>query len=381
MKSSNNVSRESSILEVYDRAKPYLAVILVQLGYAGLSIIAKFGLNHGMSHYTFAVYRNVVATLVFAPFAFFFERTVRPRMTKSIFFKIMLLGLLEPVLDQNLYYAGMKYTTATFAAAMSNVLPAITFLMALIFRLEKVNMRRLHSQAKVVGTLVTVGGAMIMVLIKGAAIALPWTKVQSHGTSQVASVISANQQDPIKGSLVITAACFCWAAFYIVLSFTLKAYPAALSLTTLICMMGSLQGTILTFVVEKGNTAIWSLTWDTKLLAAIYGGIMCSGVNYYISGVVMKERGPVFVTAFNPLGMVFVAIMGSFMLAEEIYMGRLLGAIVIVIGLYLVIWGKSRDENLSTSVTDTDQQANKNGNTETSSHGSSTRVMPNDEAV
>ena len=76
MKSSNNVSRESSILEVYDRAKPYLAVILVQLGYAGLSIIAKFGLNHGMSHYTFAVYRNVVATLVFAPFAFFFERSL-----------------------------------------------------------------------------------------------------------------------------------------------------------------------------------------------------------------------------------------------------------------------------------------------------------------
>ena len=63
------------------------------------------------------------------------------------------------------------------------------------------------------------------------------------------------------------------------------------------------------------------------------------------------------------------------------FLSRLLGAIVIVIGLYLVIWGKSRDENLSTSVTDTDQQANKNGNTEISSHGSSTRVMPNDEAV
>ena len=78
-------------------------------------------------------------------------------------------------------------------------------------------MRRLHRQAKVVVTMVTVGGAMIMVRIKGAVIALPWTKVQSYDNSQAISVITANQQDPIKGSLVITAACFCWAAFYIVL--------------------------------------------------------------------------------------------------------------------------------------------------------------------
>ena len=41
--------------------------------------------------------------------------------------------LSRPVIDQNLYYFGLKYTTATFAAAMYNILPAITFLMACIF--------------------------------------------------------------------------------------------------------------------------------------------------------------------------------------------------------------------------------------------------------
>ncbi|KAK3028830.1 hypothetical protein RJ639_038657 [Escallonia herrerae] len=40
----------------------------------------------------------------------------------------------RPVIDQNLYYAGMKYTTATFATAMTNILPAITFCMAWILR-------------------------------------------------------------------------------------------------------------------------------------------------------------------------------------------------------------------------------------------------------
>ncbi|GMP74251.1 hypothetical protein CsSME_00031717 [Camellia sinensis var. sinensis] len=109
-------------------------MILLQFGYAGLGIIAKFGLNQGMSLYTFAVYRNVVTALVFAPFALLFERKVSPRMTTSVFLKIMLLGLLEPVIDQNLFYTGMKYTTATFATAMCNIVPAMFFLMAWILR-------------------------------------------------------------------------------------------------------------------------------------------------------------------------------------------------------------------------------------------------------
>lgn len=51
-------------------------------------------------------------------------------------------------------------------------------------------------------------------------------------------------------------------------------------------------------------------------------GIVCSGLAYYIQGVVMKDRGPVFVTAFSPLSMVIVAVLSSFILAEQMYLGR-----------------------------------------------------------
>lgn len=54
--------------------RPYFAVILMQFGYAGTVIIAKTALNQGMNHYTFSVYRNVFATICFAPFAFVLER-------------------------------------------------------------------------------------------------------------------------------------------------------------------------------------------------------------------------------------------------------------------------------------------------------------------
>lgn len=331
---------------MYNRAKPYLGVILLQFGYAGMPIIAKSAINQGMNIYTYTVYRNAIAALIFAPFAVFLERKVRPGMTASVFWKILLLGLLEPVLDQNLYYTGMKYTSATFTSAMCNILPAITFIMAWILRLEKVNIKRLHSQGKVLGTLVTVGGAMIMTLVIGPTIRLPWSE---HDQYTAAADATDPHQDSIKGALMIAAGCLCWACFVILQAITLKSYPAELSLTALICTMGTIQGIILTIVVEKENTAIWAIHWDTKFQAALYGGIVCAGAGYYISGVIMRQRGPVFVTAFGPLSMVIVAILGPFMLSEQLVLGRVIGAVVIVIGLYLVLWGKSKDQCSSES--------------------------------
>ncbi|GJT46088.1 WAT1-related protein [Tanacetum coccineum] len=63
----------------------------------------------------------------------------------------------RPVVDQNLFYAGMKYITTTFAVAMGNIIPAMTFLMAWACMLEKVNIKKMHNIRKIVGTLVTAG--------------------------------------------------------------------------------------------------------------------------------------------------------------------------------------------------------------------------------
>ncbi|KAM1037834.1 hypothetical protein ACFX13_033332 [Malus domestica] len=328
-----------SIVETMKAAKPFFAVVFLQFGLAGMDILSKAALNQGMSNYVLVVYRHVVATAVVAPFAVILDKKVRPKMTLSIFIKIMLLALLEPVLDQNLYFMGMKYTTATFAAAMCNILPALTFVMAWVLRLEKVNLKSIRSQSKLVGTVATVAGAMIMTLVKGPLLHLFWTRASHEQHTSAATSL----QDSIKGSLMITVGCFCWACFMILQAITLKTYPAELSLSAWICALGTLEGTAVALVMERGNAAVWSIKWDTKLLAASYSGIFCSGLAYYIQGVVMKYRGPVFVTAFSPLSMVIVAVMSSFILREQMFLGRLLGAVVIIAGLYLVVWGKAKD--------------------------------------
>ncbi|KAA3455074.1 WAT1-related protein isoform X2 [Gossypium australe] len=181
----------------------------------------------------------------------------------------------------------MKYTTATFATAMYNILPAITFVMAWIFRLEKVKLRSIRSHGKIIGTLATVAGAMVMTLMKGPVLELFWTKGRNN--HEAASKNGTDLHDCIKGGVLITIGCFSYACFVIVQAITLETYPADLSLTVWICLMGTLEGTIAALIMEKGNAAIWAIKWDTKVI----------------------------------------------------------GAIIIIVGLYLVLWGKNKDYNKS----------------------------------
>lgn len=93
-----------------------------------------------------------------------------------------------------------------------------------------------------------------------------------------------------------------------------------LSLTSLVCFVGTLQAIAVTFVMEH-RSGVWKVGWDMNLLAAAYAGVVTSGISYNVQGLVIKKRGPVFATAFSPLMMIIVAIMGSFILAEKIYLG------------------------------------------------------------
>ncbi|MQL99706.1 hypothetical protein Taro_032433 [Colocasia esculenta] len=323
------------------RSKPYIAMTCLQFGYAGMNIITKVSLNHGMSHYVLVVYRHAFATLSIAPFALILERKVRPKMTLAVFFQIFVLAMLGPVIDQNFYYAGLKFTSPTYSCAMSNILPAMTFVMAVICRMEKLDMRKVRCQAKVVGTLVTVAGAMLMTLYKGPLMDLVWSRGARLPPAPGTAAEHADK-DWFRGSIFLIIATMAWAALFIIQAYTLKRYTAPLSLTTLICFVGTLQAMVVTFVMEH-KTSAWNIGFDMNLLAAAYAGIVTSSIAYYVQGLVIQMRGPVFASAFSPLMMIIVAIMGSFILAEKIYLGGILGAILIVAGLYSVLWGKYKE--------------------------------------
>ncbi|KAI4332915.1 hypothetical protein L6164_017785 [Bauhinia variegata] len=332
-------------LNFLESSKPYFAMISLQFGYAGMNIITKVSLNQGMSHYVLVVYRHAFATAVIAPFAFFFERKAQPKITFQIFMQIFILALLGPVIDQNFYYAGLKLTSPTFACAISNILPAMTFVMALLCRMEKINMKKVRCQAKVVGTLVTVAGAMLMTLYKGPVVEMIWTKhVHTHNTNTTSNTSSgSSDKEWFIGSILLIIASLAWASLFVLQAKAIETYKNhQLSLTSLICFIGTLQAIAVTFVMEH-DPSVWRIGWDMNLLAAAYAGIVTSSISYYVQGLVIKKRGPVFATAFSPLMMIIVVIMGSFILTEKIFLGGVIGAVLIVIGLYSVLWGKHKE--------------------------------------
>lgn len=61
--------------------------------------------------------------------------------------------------------------------------------------------------------MVTVGGAMIMTLVAGPVIGLPWTESGSDGAPS--SSQSGGPQNPVRGALMIAAGNFGYSLFYI----------------------------------------------------------------------------------------------------------------------------------------------------------------------
>ncbi|XP_031504542.1 WAT1-related protein At1g09380-like isoform X2 [Nymphaea colorata] len=188
-------------------------------------------------------------------------------------------------LNQNLYIAALKMTSATLAVAMTNLLPAFTFILAVMFRLERLEIRSSRSQAKVLGTAVGVCGAMLLTFYHGAKLQL-WsfhTHLPHHHPNKHQS---GNQ---VLGSMLAMA-----------------------------------------------NTVSYA-TW------LIMQGILLSGLVVALISWAIPMRGPLFVSAFSPLSLVIVAFFGSIFLDEALHLGSVVGAGLIILGLYTVLWGKGKE--------------------------------------
>lgn len=51
-------------------------------------------------------------------------------------------------------------------------------------------------------------------------------------------------------------------------------------------------------------------------------GVVSSGVTIFIQLWCTEEKGPVFVTMFNPLSTILVAVLAYFVFGEKLYTGR-----------------------------------------------------------
>lgn len=62
---------------------------------------------------------------------------------------------------------------------------------------------------------------------------------------------------------------------------TLRKYSAQLSLTAIVCFLGTLQSIAVTFVMEH-KPSVWNIGWDMNLLAAAYAVSLSLSLSPYI---------------------------------------------------------------------------------------------------
>ncbi|XP_038978202.1 WAT1-related protein At4g30420-like [Phoenix dactylifera] len=310
--------------------KPGLAMMLAQCIYAVMALSAKAAFTEGMNPMVFVVYRQAMATLVVAPTTILARRGNLSQMSLGFraFCLVFVASLVGATLNQYCYYQGLKLASSSIATAMTNLNPALTFVMAASIGLEKVKLRSFRSMAKVLGTVICVGGAMSMAFFKGPR--LLNVGYQNSGQTWVI------------GGLLLIGSSFCW-SFWLILQVPIcKSYLDPLSLSAWMCLLSTFQSAILTFYLEP-NLSAWKIRSIFELLCCLFAGIFGSGVTFYLQSWCISVRGPLYSAMFNPLCAIITSILAFIILNERLHIGSLIGAVAVVGGLYIVLWGKAKD--------------------------------------
>nr|GMC54932.1 protein WALLS ARE THIN 1-like [Ipomoea batatas] len=87
----------------------------------------------------------------------------------------------------------------------------------------------------------------------------------------------------------------------------------------------------------------WLVHSGAELFSVFYAGVVASGIAFAVQIWCIDKGGPVFVAVYQPVQTLVVALVASVVLGEEFYLGGIIGAVLIIIGLYFVLWGKNEE--------------------------------------
>ncbi|WRX10555.1 EamA domain - like 10 [Theobroma cacao] len=325
--------------------KPVAAMVAVNFALAVTNFLVKKILDEGVSHIIILIYRQAISAVFLAPIAYFWERKSRPKLTARILCHLFLAALIGATLSQYFFLLGLEYTTATFSCAFINMVPAVTFMLALPFGLEKVDIRNKAGGAKVFGTLVCIAGAMVLTLYRGKTLVKSNSRATTHIINYANTMISTKKKERWAiGSILLTVGCIFWSSWFLLQARIGKTYPYQYSSTAFLSFFSAIQSAILSLVAER-NFSKWILKGKLELITVTYAGMVASGLCYVGMSWCVKQKGPVFTSAFTPLVQIFVAMFDFFILHGQIYFGRnsVVGSILVVIGLYILLWGRNSE--------------------------------------
>ncbi|XP_076943473.1 WAT1-related protein At5g40230-like [Bidens hawaiensis] len=320
--------------------KEYAGMVATQVL---LMIVSKSAIADGMSSYSFIFYSNAIASLILLPLSLKYNLYCcgspnGPPLTFNIvigFFAVGLVGFFAQISG----YTGVSYSSATLGTTLLNLIPGFTFILAALFRMEVINIKRASTQAKFIGTVVSIAGAIIMTLYQGPSI------IPSQLKSNVSKHLLGQLSDWVLGGILLTIDAIFASMYIITQAIVLKKYPVVINLMFSYCLICTVLSGVASLIVETDRSS-FSLQPNTRLFSILYSGIFGYAFLVTVQSWCVRRRGPLFVAMFHPVGIVIANLIGVIFLGDGFYLGSLLGSVIVVIGFYTVMWGKAEEQKI-----------------------------------
>ncbi|KAG8051698.1 hypothetical protein GUJ93_ZPchr0001g32691 [Zizania palustris] len=313
--------------------------------YGGVQIVTKNAFNRGMSTSVFVFYRHAVAVVFLAPVAFVLHRKTAPPLSGKILLKLFVHALYGISGSVNIYGLGLSYSSATSSSAISNLLPVVAFFLAVLMGMETLNLKRIHGIAKVSGVLFSIAGVIILAFYQGPELrSLNFQHLSSQVNSTHTGITTTYPTRTwTSGVLLTVLSTTSWALWTVLQGPMLEAYPCKLVNTTIQMIFATVQCFLIAVAVER-DFSRWKLGLDAGLIAVIYSGVLVSGVAYYMQVWVIDKSGPVFLAMTMPITLLVTIMLSSFVLGEAVTLGSIISGVVMVGGLYCVLWAKRAEQ-------------------------------------
>ncbi|OMO64473.1 Drug/metabolite transporter [Corchorus olitorius] len=119
---------------LYKEVLPCIAMVAVECSTVVSNILFKAATSKGLTFYIFIAYSSAFATIALIPITFFLIRKAGlPPFNFPLISRLCLLAL-TGLASKLGAYKGLELSSPTLSSAISNLIPAFTFVLAVFFR-------------------------------------------------------------------------------------------------------------------------------------------------------------------------------------------------------------------------------------------------------
>lgn len=285
--------------------KAYLMLILCAFFWSGNFIVGKFATLYDVPPLTLNFLRWLIVWIILVPFTFR-DILMNFKVIKKNFYSILLMSVTSISVFNSVVYYSLNFTQVLNGALMISTIPVLIVFISFLFKTEKIN------SSQILGLVLSIIGVATIVT------RLDFGKLLNL--------------DINKGDLWLLVAMLSWAVYSTML-ITHKTGLKYLSFMTVIVSIG-LIFLFPQFLFELNNHQLIKFNIPVVLITSYV--VFFAGIGSYIlwnKAVVIV--GPNKAGIFLHLMPVFSSFMAIFLLNEKLMNFHVIGAIIIIIGIYL----------------------------------------------